>query len=310
MSIIPNSFSTPNDYIDASMEFLTSEEFKCLMFATRHLLGWQGGLKGQPKAMSLSMFEHGYTAANGTVYGGTGLSRGAIVRALAGLADFGLLVKAGDKATPDGQEWQLGEAPDFEAMAARKEAQRAKAAERTAKAREAKANAGQSDKPVTASQSDRPAAVSRTDRQRSVGQTQLNPSLKPTQIQDDDDDAGAREGGNIFALYHTTFGQLVSNPILADDLKDMQAEYPAQDIADAFRAAALANARSIKYVRSCLENWRINGRDKPKPVDRPATPKGTGPLPRSNAPKPNPRVSPLPPVIQTAAPSWAKRGAS
>jgi DNA replication protein DnaD len=142
------------------------------------------------------------------------------------------------------------------------------------------------------------------------------PSVEPSvnTKTEDDDDAGAREGENIFTLYHTTFGQLVSNPILADDLKDMQAEYPPQDIADAFRAAALANARSIKYVRSCLENWRINGRDKPKPADRPATPKGTGPLPRSNAPKPNPRVSPLPPVIQSAPPAWlnapAKGGAS
>lgn len=110
----------------------------------------------------------------------------------------------------------------------------------------------------------------------------------PTDIKTDDDDARARKGGwpaqrdaapdaepdvNIFSLYHATFGRLVSNPLLADDLKDMAAQYPPDWISDAFREAALANATSHKYARRCLENWRLHGRARPQ-ADRPATPKG------------------------------------
>lgn len=69
---------------------------------------------------------------------------------------------------------------------------------------------------------------------------------------------------NIFALYHTTFARMVSNPILADDLKDMAATYPHDWIQDAFKQAALANATSHKYALTCLQRWQKEGRT-PKP---------------------------------------------
>lgn len=161
-----------------------------------------------------------------------------------------------------------------------------------------------------------------TEKPDTVSPDTGNPEIKALNTDTDkiqkeqnaDDDAGAREQAgagalNIFALYHTTFGQLVSNPILADDLKDMAAEYPEQDIRDAFREAGLANSRSIKFVHACLENWRLHGRTPSQNAPpRMATAKGTGPLPRP--PKPNSRVSPLPPVVEALPPAWVKAGAS
>jgi hypothetical protein len=39
--IIPNSFQTPNFYIDECMQYLTGNEVKCLVFIARKTFGWQ-----------------------------------------------------------------------------------------------------------------------------------------------------------------------------------------------------------------------------------------------------------------------------
>src|SRR6185503_3850332 len=84
-NILPNSFQSPNDYIDLGMELLTSQEFQCLIFATRHILGWQDKINNRQRIMSLTMFQNGFTTPSGQHFGGTGLSRHAILKALDGL---------------------------------------------------------------------------------------------------------------------------------------------------------------------------------------------------------------------------------
>jgi len=59
------------------------------------------------------------------------------------------------------------------------------------------------------------------------------------------------ERPNIFALYEQNIGLLT--PMLADELRDAEATYPAMWIKDAFRQAVQQNARSWAYVRKILE---------------------------------------------------------
>jgi len=59
------------------------------------------------------------------------------------------------------------------------------------------------------------------------------------------------ERPNIFALYEQNIGPLT--PMLADELRDAEATYPAMWIQDAFRQAVRQNARSWAYVRKILE---------------------------------------------------------
>lgn len=59
------------------------------------------------------------------------------------------------------------------------------------------------------------------------------------------------ERPNIFKLYEQNVGLLT--PMLADELRDVEATYPAVWIEDAFREAARQNARSWAYVRKILE---------------------------------------------------------
>ena len=40
-TFVPNSFQTPNDYVDEIMPYLTGEEFKVLIYAVRRILGFQ-----------------------------------------------------------------------------------------------------------------------------------------------------------------------------------------------------------------------------------------------------------------------------
>lgn len=140
MTILPNSFQSPNDYVDAAMELLTGDEYKCLSFAARHILGWQDKINRRRGHISISMFEHGYDYATeegeAKHLGGTGLSRPTIVKIVATLVKFGFLIPVGEP-TAEGQEYQLGQKVDWRALQDRQAQKAAKEAQRTRKARAA-----------------------------------------------------------------------------------------------------------------------------------------------------------------------------
>jgi DNA replication protein len=64
---------------------------------------------------------------------------------------------------------------------------------------------------------------------------------------------------NIFELYEDNIGLI--SPILADELKDAEATYPPQWIADAFKIAVENNVRRWSYIRAILERMATAGRD-------------------------------------------------
>ncbi len=64
---------------------------------------------------------------------------------------------------------------------------------------------------------------------------------------------------NIFELYEDNIGLL--SPILADELRDAEATYPADWIEDAFRIAVANNVRKWRYIQAILERWATEGRD-------------------------------------------------
>lgn len=148
--IIPNTFQTPNALVDQVMAHLTDSELRVMLYAVRHIYGWQDRAAHNVGEISLTMFEHGFTVTHDdgetTQYGGCGLGRGAIIRALEKLVTFKLLIKAG-KPTTRGQAWKIGTTPDFEALEAR-----TLEAAKTNRQRTQKATAkrtGTSDVPVT-----------------------------------------------------------------------------------------------------------------------------------------------------------------
>lgn len=105
-TVIPNTFQTPNFFIDRVLELLEPEEFICLSFAVRHILGWRDKITDRRGRISLSRFEKGQSDGKGNYYGGTGLSRIKIKKATAALTQYGLLIRIGEP-TQDGQEWEL-----------------------------------------------------------------------------------------------------------------------------------------------------------------------------------------------------------
>lgn len=64
---------------------------------------------------------------------------------------------------------------------------------------------------------------------------------------------------NIFELYEDNIGLL--SPILADELREAEATYPADWIEDAFRIAVANNVRKWRYIQAILESWATEGRD-------------------------------------------------
>lgn len=63
---------------------------------------------------------------------------------------------------------------------------------------------------------------------------------------------------NVFTLYEQNIGLLT--PLIADELREAEREYPAEWIEDAFREAIALNKRSWKYIRAILERWRAEGK--------------------------------------------------
>jgi len=78
-----------------------------------------------------------------------------------------------------------------------------------------------------------------------LGPELLTPSLPPEQP-------------NIFALYEQNIGMLT--PLIADELRDAEKNYPADWLTDAIKEAVNANKRSWRYISRILERWSTEGR--------------------------------------------------
>jgi DNA replication protein len=67
------------------------------------------------------------------------------------------------------------------------------------------------------------------------------------------------ERPGIYELYEANIGLLT--PMIADELKDMEQEFPVHWIEEAIREAVHYNKRSLRYIRAILERWRNESRD-------------------------------------------------
>lgn len=71
-------------------------------------------------------------------------------------------------------------------------------------------------------------------------------------------EGGTEAAPNIYALYEEHVGTI--SPLIADELRAAEEEYPAAWIEAAFREAAALNRRSWRYIARILERWRAEGR--------------------------------------------------
>jgi len=79
----------------------------------------------------------------------------------------------------------------------------------------------------------------------------------------------------IYDLYEQNIGLLT--PLLAEELREAAAAFPAAWIEDAFREAVGQNKRNWRYVRRILESWASRGRGTSGATwRRPETPKSSG----------------------------------
>jgi hypothetical protein len=105
-TFVPNSFQTPNAYVDIIMPYLTGAEYKVLSYATRRILGFQ---KRQDR-ISISQFTDGTKNKEGeTLDSGTGLGIGTVKSCLETLVNFGLMIRVSenDPRTNEGVMWEL-----------------------------------------------------------------------------------------------------------------------------------------------------------------------------------------------------------
>ena len=68
------------------------------------------------------------------------------------------------------------------------------------------------------------------------------------------------ERPNIFQLYEENVGMLT--PLVADELRAAEEEYPAGWVEAAIREAAAGNVRSWRYIEAILERWKREGEER------------------------------------------------
>ncbi len=76
------------------------------------------------------------------------------------------------------------------------------------------------------------------------------------------------ERPNIFVLYEQNIGILT--PMMADELRAAETEYPADWLADAFHEAVANNKRSWRYIKKILERWQHEGKDEGRAPEVPS----------------------------------------
>ena len=69
----------------------------------------------------------------------------------------------------------------------------------------------------------------------------------------------AQERPNIFRLYEENIGPLT--PLMADILRQAEADYPTEWLEDAVSVAVERNARNWRYVDAVLRAWKEKGKD-------------------------------------------------
>jgi DnaD/phage-associated family protein len=69
---------------------------------------------------------------------------------------------------------------------------------------------------------------------------------------------------DIFSLYEQNFGLLT--PMTVEQLKDMEGNYPAGWIGDAFKLAVSLNKRRLSTVATILKRWEQEGKDDGEPT--------------------------------------------
>ncbi|MBN1679324.1 MAG: DnaD domain protein [Anaerolineae bacterium] len=68
------------------------------------------------------------------------------------------------------------------------------------------------------------------------------------------------ERPNIYSLYEQNIGPLT--PLISDQLRDAEQDYPAEWIAEAIQTAVERNKRNWRYVMGILKRWQSEGKDR------------------------------------------------
>lgn len=228
--ILPNSFQTPNYFVDELMRLLTGNEQKCLSVVCRKTFGWQKRSDRISKSQIVDL---------------AGLSDAAVDECMAALVRYGVVVRVRENVNNLGVEWapQTDDSRiDLDGLNVRLTERRGINAQRAAKARAKKSKGGDVGQPQVVAQ----------PQGGDVGQ----PPQKP--LSKDNISSSSNGGfGEIFALYEQEIGGLT--PMVRDELNDALTVYPPEWIPEAIAIAVKRNARRWDYVEGVLKKCLKKG---------------------------------------------------
>lgn len=123
-TLIPNSYQTPNLYVDRLMPLLSHSEWRVLCYMARQILGWEANRAKNMADISRGQMVAGKVVAGRQVDLGTGLGASSVKRATASLDKLGIITKVGDPGSHQATRWALQLDPgaiDWAALDARRD---------------------------------------------------------------------------------------------------------------------------------------------------------------------------------------------
>ena len=276
--MLPNSFSTPNLYIDKLLPLLKPEEYVVLSYAARRIFGFQK----RTDCISLSQFVGGITSTRTgeKLDGGTGLSLSTVRRAVTTLKKFGILleVRAFSRIQNRASEYRLQEdanAIDWVGLAARRPSG---LAEPPALAEHSHVSEQATPSPTT--RPDPPAPVEHTpvsslnttkDSIKTVIKTEIKTdrgsAFKKKELEDSRQPGPEqtaqwhKASGSCLKLLGANEGRWGVSAATREQITKLLADFGPAWVETACERAAQRNARSLLYVQGILQHWRRHGFD-------------------------------------------------
>ena len=120
--VVKYSFQCPNIFVDKLLYFLTGEEWKVLSMAIRHIYGFQDKIVDRTAWLAISFIHEGSfgsklnhpKGSDAAAFNGSGLPKGAVIKAINNLVRYGILVPVGAPHPHKGQAYRIVE--DWEEM--------------------------------------------------------------------------------------------------------------------------------------------------------------------------------------------------
>lgn len=109
---------------------------------------------------------------------------------------------------------------------------------------------------------DNPPSDDATEHNKMVAELLADAATSEVERRTDETFGEYKTRSNVFRIYEENIG--ATSPLIADQLKDIERDYPEGWFEDAVKEALKNNVRKLAYVLTILDRWKVSGKNEAK----------------------------------------------